>query len=53
MNAQLDELINEIEMTQRLLNSALSEYHSIDEKADQNLLAADYGIKIVGGGEEC
>ena len=27
-----------IEMTQRLLNSALSEYHSIDEKADQNLL---------------
>ncbi len=38
MNAQLDELINEIEMTQRLLNSALSEYHSIDEKADQNLL---------------
>ncbi len=38
MNSQLDELINEIETTQRLLNSALSEYHSIDEKTDQNLL---------------
>lgn len=47
LNSQLDELLDEIENTQRLLNSALSEYHSINEKADHELLAKLAKLKLL------